>query len=110
MQRLKCSDFRCRNNYHSHCVRDILKITEIGYCGSFEEKHQGNQDHARYEYEFACDMDLCTEKDLHHVICRNGQCVHNENLECDCDDLRFEKNTCGAKCLNDHYSEKSEEK
>ena len=88
MQRLKCSDFRCRNNYHSHCVRDILKITEIGYCGSFEEKHQGNQDHARYEYEFACDQfyshytENCTMSGTGIHSCFPGACVFVECYLC----------------------------
>lgn len=100
MPQLKCREMGCAHNYCAHCVKDIIKVNKDAVCVSHDSKNEVNQESAKYEYEFACDIGLATEADMHHILCDDVKCRYNMVGECELRSLRIERSTNGPLCAN----------
>lgn len=100
MQHLKCQEDRCKANYYGHCVKDIIMLSREAYCHSYESRNSMNREEARYEFEFACEIGLPIEDDMHRVVCNSEDCEHNDARDCLLRQLLIDKKQCGARCAN----------
>lgn len=98
MQYLKCSEDRCKSNYSGHCVKNMINVSEEAYCHSYESKNEVNCDDAQKEYEFACDVGLAIEDDMHKIDCRCSHCNYNEMRACMLKGIKVERRKFGAVC------------
>ena len=99
MQRLKCNEEACRNNYCRHCVKDVIQISNEAYCKSFDQKTNKNNNQAKFEYEFACDTGLGTEHDMHHILCNEEGCDYWNFGECNAHEIHVDNKIVGARCV-----------
>lgn len=99
MQKLKCKEEGCRNNYCKHCVKDVIQISKEAYCRSFDDKNDQNANHAKFEFEFACDVGLNTEQDMHHILCNENNCNYWNCGECNSHSVKVDKRPAGARCI-----------
>lgn len=98
MQRLKCEEGSCRHNYCRHCVKDVIQISGDAFCKSFDCKTPATEDLAKNEFEFACDVGLGTQKDMHHILCNEEKCNYWNFGECASKSINVDKKVSGAKC------------
>lgn len=99
MQRLKCEENKCRNNYCCHCVKDVIQISSEAHCKSFDCKTPLTENQAKREFEFACDTGLSTKKDMHHILCNEENCNYWNFGECASKAIKVDKKPTGAKCM-----------
>ncbi len=97
---LKCQENGCKSNYCAHCVKEMIKVSKDAYCHSYESKNDINSDEARHEFEFACEVGLVMEADMHHIVCDSVECCHNDSKSCMMKQIQISKKTCGAKCAS----------
>lgn len=99
MQRLKCKEYGCSHNYCKHCVKDVIQVSNEAICRSFDPVNESNPNQARYEYEFACDIGLNTENDLHHILCNEEKCNYWNFGECNSHEIKVDKRNLSPKCV-----------
>ena len=98
MQRLKCEEEKCKNNYYRHCVKDVIQISDEACCKSFDCKTPATENLARREFEFACDVGLGTKNDMHHILCNEDNSNYWNFGECSSKSIKVDKKDCCAKC------------